>query len=255
MKYKKLLVLITCLLFVTVAVFCFASAFKVTDIELKVNAIENSKEDLPQKCESLLKRYEGENLVFLSEENVKNQLNSLSGYVNVKSVKKEFPNRLVVNVEENVEAFSLQSGENFYALDVNFTVLAIKNSATNNVDGKDNVLLSLSPSDYDDNFAVGKPINVYDKATLNYLKNVSTTLYSYRKDLRSVAVTVKKDGIEYKTMVLEMKEGVKFTIVKADVLTSEKLIATYEFYLALENKGVGEYIVVLEDNGNITIKQ
>ena len=52
-----------------------------------------------------------------------------------------------------------------------------------------------------------------------------------------------------------MKEGVTFNILKADEQILEKLQVTYAFYSSLENKGVGEYITVLEDGGNITVKQ
>ena len=52
-----------------------------------------------------------------------------------------------------------------------------------------------------------------------------------------------------------MKEGVLFTLLKADEQTVLKLTATHDFYVALENKGVGEYITVLKADGNISITQ
>ena len=255
MKYKKLLVLITCLLFFTVAVFCFAQAFKITDVTLSSNTVEGSSEGLSSKCEEVLKKYEGKNLIFLNESEVKSELNSLSGYIEVVSVKKEFPNKLSVKISERLEAFAIKNGNDYFVVDVDFNVLAKKSDVFNNVDGTENILLNLSLSDYSDDLKVCSVLNVYDGKTATYLKNISSVLYSYRKDLASVTVTVKKDGREHKTLTLKMKEGVEFTIFKADQSTLQKLTATYQFYTALENKGVGEYITVLEDNGNITIKQ
>ena len=68
-------------------------------------------------------------------------------------------------------------------------------------------------------------------------------------------LTVKKDGVYSRTLTLKMKEGVTFNVLKADEQILEKLKATYEFYSALDNKGYGEYITVLEVGGNITVKQ
>ena len=255
MKYKKLLVLITCLLFVTVAVFCFASAFKITSLEIRVTAVENSSENLSFKCEEVAKKYEGSNLVFIDTDDIKKELSDISGYVNVVSVEKQFPSKLLIEVEERKEVFVVASGNDFYALDVDLRVLAKKDSIKNNIDGKDNLILNISEADFNKNVTIGEILSIYDNTTSNYLLNVSNLLAEYKNDIASVSVTVKKDGVDYKTVTLIMKEGVKFTISKSDVESYNKIKETYEFYLELENKGAGEYITVLEDNGKITVKQ
>ena len=66
MKYKKLLVFITCLLFVTVAVFCLASAFRVTDIDLNSTTVVGSNEDITSKCNDELLKYKYQNLLFVN---------------------------------------------------------------------------------------------------------------------------------------------------------------------------------------------
>ena len=255
MKYKKLLVFITCLLFVTVAVFCLASAFKVTDIELNVTVVEGSDEGVTAKCEQELLKYKDKNLLFVNTDKIGESLSDLSGYVDVVEVKKVFPNKLSISVNERVEAFSIFNGEKYYALDKAFNVLSEKQSLKNNVSGIDNVEIKLSLSDFSTDVKVGKKLEIYDDNTFTYLTLCADKLYEIKDSLKSVTVTVKKEGISYKAITLEMKEGVVFTLLKADENTVEKLNATYEFYLALENKGAGKYITVLEDNGNISIKQ
>ena len=255
MKYKKLLVLITCLLFVTVAVFCFTSAFKITNLEIKVTSIENSVEGVSAKCEEIVKKYEGANLVFVNTDDIKKELSNVSGYVNVVSVEKQFPSKLIVVIKEREEVFAIASGNSYYALDADLRVLAKKESIKNNIDGKDNLILNISEADFNKNVVVGEILSIHDKSTLNYLSTISGLLYEYKNDISSVGVTVKKDGVDYKTVTLIMKEGVMFTISKADVESYNKIKGTYEFYLELENKGAGEYITVLEDNGKITVKQ
>ena len=254
MKYKKLLVLVTCLLFVTVAVFCLASAFKVTDIELNVESVENSPENVSSLCGEELIKYDGANLLFLSVDKIKDGLSNLSGYVEVIDVKKEFPNKISVTVKERVEAFTIFVNDKYYALDSSFTVLSEKQSNVNNVSGIENVLIEFSLSDVDTNLKVGKSLKIFDDATATYLKNSATALSDIKGSLQKLSVSVRKDGVSYKTLTLKMKEGVVINLLKADEMTVEKLNATYEFYLALENKGFGEYITVLEDNGKITVK-
>ena len=221
----------------------------------RVENVENSPENVSQVVSDELLKYKDENLLFLDVMEVKEKLSKLSGYVNVVEVKKEFPNKIVVTVKERVEAYSILVDGKYYALDINFNVLSEKTSVKNNVTGSDNVLLELSLSDFDKNLKVGENLKIYDGATANYLTSSSSFLYSIKNSLQKVTVSVKKDGIFYKTLTLKMKEGVTFNLLKADEMTLEKLNATYEFYTLLENKGYGEYITVLEDGGKITIKQ
>ncbi len=255
MKYKKLLVLMTCLLFVTVAIFCFASAFKITDVELNYNVITGSNEKIDEKCSEYLESCKDKNLVLLNVDKVKEELSSLSGYVDVVSVDKVYPNKLSVTIFERPEAFSIAVGDGYYSLDSNLNVLAQKTDAKNNVFGYDNVVLELNPADFDVNLKVGKRLVMRDLETDSYLKLSSTLIYSMRDNLVKVSVTTKKDGVKYKTLTLHMREGVTFTILKANEMTLEKLQKTFDFYKDLSNKGYGEYITVLEDSGNITIKQ
>lgn len=255
MKYKKLLVFITCLLFVTVAVFCLASAFKVTDIELQVESVENSSEDISALCEEELLNSKDANLIFLDVDKIKGNLSALSGYIDVVEVKKVFPNKIFVSVKERIEEYSVLVNDKIYALDGDFCVLSEKQSHQNNVTGVDNLLIDIPYSDFNQNLVVGKKIEIYDKVTASYLQTSSSFITSVKDSVESVSITVKKDGVYYRTLTLKMKEGVTFNILKADEQILEKLQVTYTFYSSLENKGVGEYITVLEDGGNITVKQ
>ncbi len=255
MKYKKLLVFITCLLFVTVAVFCLASAFKVTDIDLKIESVENSTENVKELCETELIKSKDANLLFLDTGEIKNRLSALSGYIEVVEVRKIFPNKIFVSVKERVERYNVIVNDKIYALDGDFCVLSEKQSLKNNVTGIDNLLINLSQSDFDVNLSVGCNLNVHDRSTASYLSLCSNYLCEIKDSVECVNITVKKDGVYSRTLTLKTKEGVTFNLLKADENILEKLQATYEFYLSLENKGFGEYITVLEDGGNITVKQ
>ncbi|MBQ3235717.1 MAG: FtsQ-type POTRA domain-containing protein [Clostridia bacterium] len=255
MKYKKLLVLITCLLFVTVAVFCFASAFKVTDIELNVSTVSGSSENIDGLSENYLKNYKGKNLIFVNKKTIESDLTKLSGYLSVVSIDKAFPNKISVTVKEKSEQFAIKSGNDYYVLDGEFCVLNKKQTQNNNVTGGSNLLVNLSTSDYSSDIKIGEKLKFYDGELEAMISSSLAVLNEYKNDLSSVDFTVRKDGLSYKSITLNMKEGVTFTILKADDKTVDKLNATYTFYLALENKGEGSYITVLGDDGNISIRQ
>lgn len=254
MKYKKLLVLITCLLFVTVAVFCFASAFKVTDIELKVTAVEGSSENIETKCSAVLVEYENKNLIFVNKDRIGSKLSALSGYIEVVSVEKEFPNKISVTVKERVESFVIKNGDDYYAMNLDFVVLNKKQSVANNLGGN-NLLIKLDYSDYSSDIKVGKSLQVYDENLLKIMKDSAPMLNAVKGSIDSVSYSLKSEGREAKVITLKMKEGCVFKILKADEETELKLNATYDFYLSLENKGVNEYVTVLGDDGKISIRQ
>lgn len=253
MKYRKLLVLITCLLFVTVAVFCFASAFKVKEIELNATTVSGSSENIEEKVSNYLERYSNKNLLFIDEEDIKKGIISISGYVELISVEKVMPNKIVVDVCEKLECFSFVNGSNYYALDSKLNVLAKKEDLLNNVDKNPNVLLTLSSSDYNSNVELSKQLSVFDGKTLNALLLSSNILFENREDLSEVIVTTKRDGYTYRTFTLKMKEGVEFIIYNVVDETLLKLAKTFEYYEKLSNKGSGTYNVVLSDNGEILI--
>lgn len=253
MKYKKLLVLITCLLFVTVAAFCFASAFKVKDIDLKVTTIVGSSENIEEKVSDYLKNYSNKNLFLISEDEIKSDITSLSGYIKVDSVEKIVPNKLVVKISEKEECFSLKVQDDYYSLDKELVVLNKSQTSLNNVDGNSNILLTLSLADYSSDIKVASKINFYDSLTFNALLKSTSVLYENRGSLSEVVVTTKTDGYANRTFTLKMKEGVEFVIynVQQDILL--KLNKTFEYYLKLDNKGSGSYNVVLTDSGNVFI--
>jgi hypothetical protein len=253
MKYKKLLVLITCLLFITVAVFCFASAFKVKEIELNATTISGSSENIEERVGDYLKRYSNKNLLFIDEEEIKKGITSISGYIEIISVEKKIPNKIAVEINEKLEYFAFNCGSDYYALDSSLNVLAKKQDILNNVDKSSNILLTLSLADYNTNLEVSKQVGIYDSNTLNAILKSSSLLYENRDNLSEVVVTTKRDGFSYRTFTLKMKEGVEFIIYNVIDETLLKLEKTFEYYENLSNKGSGTYNVVLSDSGEILI--
>ena len=250
MKYRRLLVIITCLLFVTVAFFCVTSAFKIKDVELSVTSIENSSENVKGLATDYLK-----NLLFSNPKNIKKDLENLSGYLSVEKVEKQFPNKLAVTVTERKEAFAIAYGEEYLIVDKNLTLLEKRSSHLNNVDQNRNIVLNLTLADYNvEELEVGKQIAFYDAPTKTYLLGATQSLFELREDLLSVTVTVKKDGFYSRTLTLKMAEGVVFNVEKANEHFDLKLQETIRFYNELPLKTSGEYHTVYEDGGKVTVK-
>lgn len=255
MKYRRLLVIMTCLLFVTVAFFCVTSAFKIKEIELNVTTVENSTENVKQLATDYLKEFEDKNLLFANLSDIEKGLEDLSGYINVQKVEKQFPNKLSVTICERKEAFAISYGEEYLIVDSALCLLEKRLSNLNNIDGNYNIVLNLSLADFNNsNLQVGAPIEIYDGVTKEYLLNATESLISLRENLKEITVTVKKDGFYSRTLTLKMVEGVVFNLENASESFSAKLNATIEFYNALQIKTSGVYYTVLEDGGNVTVK-
>ncbi len=261
MKYKRLLILVTCLFFVTVLIFSTAMLFSVREISVNSTLLNGSNEGVDVKTNEVLKDYEGKNLLFISEKEIKNNLLKTSGYIEVVSIKKNFPNKLEVVVKEKKESFALFYNDKYYVLDSSLTVLKECSENKNNVDEQPNVLLELNVADFGQaSLKVGSTLDIYDLATKNYLTNCAQKLVLNRQNLNKVSISVYKDGYNYKTMTLKMREGVVFNVLKANVQTELKLDKTYEFYndltLPQGNKSEGVYFVsILEATGEVVISK
>lgn len=261
MKYKRALIFVTILFFVTVLIFASSMLFRIGEIEVKGNVISNSSENVLSKAESALSQFKGKNYVFTSAKSVQSAVENSSSYAKVVSVKKSFPNKIVVEVKERKEALCLVYNSKYYVLDEELTVLKIADNNANNLDGLKNVELNLNVADYGQaELKVGNVLNIYDAVTSNYLKSSIAKLTNNRANIESVLIEVKRDGIAYNRLTLTMREGVTFRIQKAHESTLLKLDKAFEFYseltLPIGNKGEGEYFVyILESTGEVTVSK
>jgi hypothetical protein len=261
MKYKRVLIFVTILLFVTVLIFASSMLFTVNEVEVKGETISTSNENVLTKAEEVVSSYKGKNYLFVKESEVRGAVEGSSPYVKVVSVKKSFPNKIVVEVKERREALALYYNSNYYVLDEDLTILKVTQNNANNIDGLKNVELVLNLADYGQaELSVGKTLNIYDNAAFNYVKESVSKFLENRQNLESVALEVKRDGIMYNRLTLTMREGVVFRIQKASDKLGAKLDKAFDYYSALTmpngNKGEGEYFVyVLESSGEVIVSK
>lgn len=246
MKYKRLLIFVTCMFFVTVSILCFTALYKIADVTVVAVTVENSVEDVKGKTENYLTKYKGKNLVFTNVDEITSDLTKLSSYLKVISVEKTPPNILTVKVQERKECFSVNVNGEFYVLDEEFFCVAKKSENVNNIDGNRNILLDLNITDYPSgSLLVGKQFSVSDAETQNYLQTLVSELPDKRSDILKLNVTVKENGFFNRKLSVITTEGAEFIIDKANVKTIEKFKFAYRYYLSLENKSYEQYIVTV----------
>lgn len=238
MRYKRLLVLFTCSIFLTALIVCFFSVFRVSEVNIYTTEIINSNENIKELVYENSKDSYGKNLFFLNQKDIVNKLNKTSPYINVKKVEKRYPNILEISVEERKEVYSIFYQNKFFVLDESFQVLAIKENNKNNIDSLENILLNLNVADFDyQTLKVGKKLKVYDKVSFECLSNLSNLIFENRANLKSVELTVKKDGHFMRELTLTFKEGLVIVLQSLQERSVDKFNSAIEYYLACENKG------------------
>ena len=228
MKYKRLLVFVTSMIFFTAFVICFFAIFKTAEISIDVKAVQGSNEGVAEKVQALLDNYQGKNLLTISTEEVERQVNGVSSYAKVVKVNKVYPNKLEVFVEERLEKFAVKYNNHYYALDDEFHVLSQKTENVNNVDGNKNLIIDFSIADIDTStIKVGNKLVIHDEKTSTYLRNNVQAIYDKRGDIGSITITVKKEKFYFRRLTLTMREGMVINVDKADIRTDEKLAKEY----------------------------
>ncbi len=255
MKYKKLLIFITSLIFVTALIFSSVFLFRIAEINLTVNSLRGSNENVNGVVSTYMKSYEGKSIVLSSKKKIKLELEGLSKYVKVISVEKVFPNKLNVEVEERLETYALEYQNAYYIFDEDLKLLDKKQENLNNINYMPNIELILNLSDYNEkSFLNEKSLNFYDSETQNCFEIIKQKVLDRRENIKSITVNVRTDGKINKYLVLTMTEGLEIQIDKSNERLEDKLNKLFEYYDQSENKGdtVKRY-VTLKDNGEIVV--
>ncbi len=249
MKYKRLLVSVTVLLFVVIAVLSFNFLFKISDVQLSVTYIENSPENIKDKVSEYSKSLEGKNLLFLSEKEIENDILEFSPYVKVLKVEKIFPCSVKISVTEYEEIFSLKCGDKYYMLDASLRVLCMKNKNLNNITNKPNLTVNIDESDYEA-LSVGKNLSFLDKVTNEYLVDLLPLVNDFKENLTNISINVLKDGIFNRTLTLTTVEGLVVQFDKINIQTVEKFEYFKTWYNLSETVKDGKYYITIDKNSN-----
>ncbi len=256
MKYKRLLILVTILISITALVFCGTAILSVAEITVEITSVQNSTVNLEYETQKITNKYETKNLLFIKEDKLKKELEDCSGYIKVEKIKKEYPNRIFIKIQERTEYFTINYNSKFYMVDSEFKVLAVRDDNVNSVDGLKNTVLKITTLDFDENQLLkNNKLVLYDKEVEFSIKNSYAFLKNRRGDIKEVSLVTVRDGIKVKNFTFEMIEGMKINVLNFNVDTQNKLNALFDFYDNFDNKSdnLSEYYVIYS-NGAYTVR-
>lgn len=249
MNYKKTVlisgIIALCLYFALV----FVTVTRVSDINVNYSAYSFEDYEL---CMQVLSEYKGKNLLFLNTDEVKERVVAKTGF-KVKSVNKNYPFSLEVNLYSDEERFAIVYNDEIYVLDDDFSVLRKRETLINPADGLSDVLIEFK-TEIQPTVEFKKPLVYSDEEVFNSLKTAISCFSSPRDYLSSVAVIETPEKGNYR-IEINMRSGLKILVYKAAEKTQEKVLAAISKYNGLNGGdlicGVIESYT-LSDSGKVT---
>ena len=246
MKYKNLVIVLTCLVAFFALVICFKELFSVRDITVEYTV---KNEECAEEVMSILEKYRGKSMFFLNEESIKEDITN-GRYLKVSYVKKIYPNEIVVSLTERTERYFYLADDGYYYFDEEFFVT--KKSAD-----KPDDALHLTQISFEDKAGREKVVcSLKSRFVLpgGYNEKIAECISlagTLRTNVISAEVVFMPEANNSR-LYLSMTEGVQIAIERADQLFAEKVKAGFDFYLSLEEtRKIRGQIVVNSVNGKV----
>lgn len=227
---KVITIILTVALFIAAAALGIDSVYRVGEVALEINYVSEEAKTEAEALEKELSELYGKQSIFRVKKEDAESVFARFPYFRLTDFKKEYPDKLVVEATEDAEVFAVKSGEKYYVLALDGTILSVRNSPQNRSDGKDNVLIEgVEISGERGELCQGEKIN----RALPFLKELSARLDGLRSNLVKVEYELKGGSIEQYNLVT--REGVKIQVQKIQEMTSEKAEKVAKTYLGLED--------------------
>ena len=229
MKKKTILtIVLSVLVFLSAGTLGVANVFRIDYVTVEASmASEVAEEEAQALQDRLTEVYQGENLLFASKR-LAEEVFAEFPYFRITGLQRDFPNRLVIRAAEDAEVYAVASDKGGNAiLSADGTVLGIRESAANRVDGGENVLLyGVTATGIQGEFA--------GDGALRYMLDLCQTVDDMLGGIRSNVVSVTKEGTgNVERFILQMREGVRIYVMQPNTLTAQKARALTEKYLSL----------------------
>lgn len=214
---KVITILLTVVLFAVAVILGCDSVFRVSELKLAVYPVSEEAqleaEELKEKLESV---YVNKSAFSAKGEDA-SEVFAQFPYFRLTGFEKEYPNKLVVKVTEDAEVFAVQSGEQYYVLGIDGTILSVRESSLNRSDGKNNVLVTgfEISGEKGERFQGERLALVFP-----LLQELSSRLGGLRSNLTEVSFSIQGGSIE--EYCLQTTEGVRILVRKVDEFTKEK---------------------------------
>lgn len=249
MQKKILVIILTVLVFFAGSMLGFANVFRVDEVVVEASAIsEAAKIEAEELRKQLKDFYEKENILFVNEEKAQEMVAAFPHF-RIQSFKKDYPDRLVVTITEDAEVYAVKNAENdtYYILGKDATILAIRESPLNRLDGNSNVVIEgLTVTGNKGELASG---DVNLKTVLDFCNQMSLRLNGLRDNI--LAVKVSDKAPQY---CITTREGVNIYVTDPEKATLEKADKIAEKYLSLsDEERLRGCILNVDDGDNIIV--
>lgn len=146
MQKKIWVIILTVLIFLSGATLGLTTVFRVSDVVVEVSASSVDAEAEAQDLRARLRElYAKESIFFAKDEKAKSVVEEYPHF-RILEFKKDYPNRIVLSVTEDVEVYAVKNAEKeeYYILGADGTILAIRDNARNRLDGTNVIIDGLS---------------------------------------------------------------------------------------------------------------
>ena len=239
MRAKKLIILYAVVLFLVVFAVTFNCVCSIArfDVTFEVSSMGQQAKAVQEKLE---KEYGGKSYLFFSEEDVQNVVLELGGgYLEVENFSKTFPNVIHAEVREKYEELSLKLGDKYYAVDKENTVLAVNDTAVNNVAGSNVAVygIAFAVPEVGDTLTVAAEDEAAFAAVRSAYKKMDEILGGARVNVSAMRFSREFEGLEYggTDLYIEMREGVCVWIPDPLENAEDKIGKAMDMYLSLSD--------------------
>ena len=249
MEKKFLVILLSAIIFLSCTVLGVSTVYRIEKVTVEASLVsEEAKTESECLQKELEELYQRDSIFFAGTDKAKSLLQSYP-YFRITGFKKVYPNVLIFQIIEDAEVYAIEktTGDGYYILGEDGTMLGERENPINPLTGAENVVLK--------NLKVTCQIGELPKGDDEFLpllqlsKTLSTALGGIRSNVVSVEVYSRSPQTIYR---VTMREGVKLYFGTPSEKTEEKVKEAVDKYMALtyEEKLTGR-VVVSEVGGKI----
>ncbi len=140
-KNKLLVVILTVILFLSGTILGVSTVYRVREVTVISPVVSSEAQAEAKELQLRLNEaYYKENIFFANQETA-DEIIADFPYLRIISFKKDYPNRILLEVQEDAEVFAVKKGDDYYILNARGALLGIREHYINRADDGDNLLV------------------------------------------------------------------------------------------------------------------
>lgn len=251
MRKRIWTIVLSSLLFLSAAVLGFATIYRVDTVTVQATIVsEGARAEADAFRQRLESVYRKDGTVFADEAKAQEVVKEFP-YFRITAFEKAYPDRLIVSVQEDEEVYAVENADgNYYILGSDGTLLGVRGTHTNTLNGAENVILKgLSVSGKKGEKLSGDECL---QPMLSLCAAFSENLGGIRRNVAWVSVYRRATETIF---CIAMREGVKIYIGAPATNTQKKARLAVDKYLSLtEAEKLCGMIMVSELGGEEIVK-